>query len=551
MEDIQSKFNGDIIKNNSTVGYQKGKLLGKGGFSKCYKCLDLKDQKIYAMKELEKKDISRNEIDIHKSLEHNNIVSYKDSIIDNDTVYIIMEFCENKDLASFIGENKKRKNLKEIEVQYFILQIIHAIKYMHKKYIVHRDLKPGNIFLNQNLEVKIGDFGLAKKFAYIGEKIKDHCGTLQYMAPEVVDKKSESSYEVDIWAIGVILYYLIIGKLPFKSSNQEETEEKIKKVDYTYPKDAIISDAAKDLISQILVKDPIKRPSLRQILMHDFFKLGRAIPKLIPISFKDKEPSIEYIRNFMVDADKNGIVNKKVTTTDLKTQFPENKIVDNKEVNYDIYLKNCIFKYIGKYGISYRLNNGNFGVSFRDFSNIILIPGINKYYYFPTGYSNNTNNTNNRIIGYLKDKDKILGNHDLEKKLKLLESFMKIGTINNSSISQNNPNIFQKEEDYNEINEENPTYVKKYYKFDNISILLSLSNKNIQIYFFNGESILFSKKNDEAKFFSINKNELNCQVYPINTINENQNISIMKKLQYTKTLIEKVMYEDERRRLKI
>ena len=548
MEDIQSKFNGDIIKNDSTdIEYQKGQLLGKGGFSYCYKCLDLKEQKIYVMKQLEYNDISRNEIEIHKSLKHNNIVSYKDSIIDNKTVYIIVEFCENKDLASFFGENKKRKNLKEIEVQYFILQIIHALKYLHKRRIVHRDLKPGNIFLNKNLEVKIGDFGLAKQFAYMGEKIKHQGGTLQYMAPEVVEN-SESSFEVDIWAIGVIMYYLILGKLPFRGSNQEETKEKIKKVDYTYQKDAIISEAAKDLISQILVKDPIKRPSLRQILMHDFFKLGRAIPKLIPISFKDKEPSIEYIRNFMVDADKNGIVNKKVTTTDLKTQFPENKIVDNKEVNYDIYLKNCIFKYIGKYGISYRLNNGNFGVSFRDFSNIILIPGINKYYYFPTGYSNNTNN---RIIGYLKDKDKILGNHDLEKKLKLLESFMKIGTIDNSSISQNNPNIFQKEDDYNENNEENPTYVKKYYKFDNISILLSLSNKNIQIYFFNGESILFSKKNDEAKFFSINKNELNCQVYPINTINENQNISIMKKLQYTKSLIEKVMYEDERRRLKI
>ena len=548
MEDIQSKFNGDIIKNDSTdIEYQKGQLLGKGGFSYCYKCLDLKEQKIYVMKQLENNDISRNEIEIHKSLKHNNIVSYKDSIIDNNTVYIIVEFCENKDLASFFGENKKRKNLKEIEVQYFILQIIHALKYLHKRRIVHRDLKPGNIFLNKNLEVKIGDFGLAKQFAYMGEKIKHQGGTLQYMAPEVVEN-SESSFEVDIWAIGVIMYYLILGKLPFRGSNQEETKEKIKKVDYTYQKDAIISEAAKDLISQILVKDPIKRPSLRQILMHDFFKLGRAIPKLIPISFKDKEPSIEYIRNFMVDADKNGIVNKKITTTNLKIQFPENKIVDNKEVNYDIYLKNCIFKYIGKYGISYRLNNGNFGVSFRDFSNIILIPGINKYYYFPTGYSNNTNN---RIIGYLKDKDKILGNHDLEKKLKLLESFMKIGTIDNSSISQNNPNIFQKEDDYNENNEENPTYVKKYYKFDNISILLSLSNKNIQIYFFNGESILFSKKNDEAKFFSINKNELNCQVYPINTINENQNISIMKKLQYTKSLIEKVMYEDERRRLKI
>ena len=315
MEDIRSK-----LKSNSTViEYQKGEEFYKGGFSRCYKCMDIKNKKIFVMKESVNNDISNNEIKIHKSLKHKNIVSYKDTIKEDEKIYIIMEFCENKNLAYLI---EKRKKLKELEVQYYILQLINALIYMHKKYIIHRDLKPENLFLNENLELKISDFGIAKKLSYIDEKIKDRAGTLPYMAPEVFEKTGYS-FEVDIWAVGVIIYFLIIGKTPFKGSNYAEIKEKIKKVDYSFPKDAIISNAAKDLIRQILIKDPKKRPNLRQILMHDFFVLGRSIPKLIPPRFKDEEPSIEYIRNFMVDADENGIVNKKVISTDLKNQFPE------------------------------------------------------------------------------------------------------------------------------------------------------------------------------------------------------------------------------------
>ena len=624
MEDIRSK-----LKSNSTgIEYQKGEEFYKGGFSRCYKCMDLKNKKIFVMKELVNNDISNNEIKIHKSLKHKNIVSYKDTIKEDEKIYIIMEFCENKNLACLI---EKRKKLKEIEVQYYILQLINALIYMHKKYIIHRNLKPENLFLKENLELKISDFGIAKKLSYIDEKIKDIAGTLPYIAPEVFEKTGYS-FEVDIWAVGVIIYFLIIGKTTFKGSNYAEIKEKIKKVDYSFPKDAIISNAAKDLIRQILIKDPKKRPNLRQILMHDFFVLGRSIPKLIPPRFKDEEPSIEYIRNFMVDADENGIVNKKVIYIDLKNQFPEYKKYDSREVNDDIYVKDCSCKYIEKYGIGYQLSNGNFGVSFRDYSNIIFIPGVNKYYYFPKYKKDNI------IIGNFMDKDIISGNHDLQKKIKLLESFMKIMNIkikDNSIISLNEPKkipnkeeVFRNKENIpiyikeyvksndtssfsslsssNSNNEENrifskseneltsiinepeqtsflseegikalkkalspfqnnelafdsekendceaPIYVKRYYKLDNISILLSLSNRDIQIYFFNGEIILFTKMNGEAKFFSSNKFEAGCEVYPINSICEIQNVSILNKWQYAKYLIEKIIIEKERRRLKI
>ena len=600
MEDIRSK-----LKSNSTgIEYQKGEEFYKGGFSRSYKCMDIKNKEIFVMKELMNNDISNNEIKIHESLKHKNIVSYKDTIKEDKKIYIIKEFCENKNLAYLI---EKRKKLKEIEVQYYILQLINALIYMHKKYIIHRNLKPENLFLNENLELKISDFGIAKKLSYIDEKIKDIAGTLLYMAPEVFEETGYS-FEVDIWAVGVIIYFLIIGKTPFESSNNDEIKEKIKKVDYSFPKDAIISNAAKDLIRQILIKDPKKRPNLRQILMHDFFVLGRSIPKLIPPRFKDEEPSIEYIRNFMVDADENGIVNKEVINTDLKKiQFPEYKNYDSREVNDEIYVKDCSYKYIGKYGIGYQLSNGNFGASFRDYSNIIFIPGVNKYYYFPKYKKDNI------IIGNFMDKDKISGNHDLQKKIKLLEFFMKIMKIeieDNSIISLNEPKKIPDKEEVFRNKENIPIYIKDNVKSNDTSSFSSLSSYND---FFKNESSSNSN-NEENRIFSTSENELtsaineqeqtsflseegikalkkalspfqnneltcysekenDCEapiyvkryykldnisillslspnkfeagyeVYPINSICEIQNVSILNKLQYAKYLIEKVIYE--------
>ena len=117
---------------------------------------------------------------------------------------------------------KNRKYLTEPEVQYFLLQIIDAIKYLHNRRIIHRDLKLGNIFLDDNLDVKVGDFGLATELNEPNERKKTMCGTPNYIAPEILQSEGKRaySYEVDIWAIGVITYTLLIGKRPTPAATE-------------------------------------------------------------------------------------------------------------------------------------------------------------------------------------------------------------------------------------------------------------------------------------------------------------------------------------------
>lgn len=110
-------------------------------------------------------------------------------------------------------------------------QIISGVHYLHQNRIIHRDLKLGNLFLNDDLTVKIGDFGLAAKIEYDGERKKTLCGTPNYIAPEILYKKGHS-FEVDIWSIGCIMYTLLVGKPPFETSSLKETYARIKKCEY-------------------------------------------------------------------------------------------------------------------------------------------------------------------------------------------------------------------------------------------------------------------------------------------------------------------------------
>ena len=147
------------------------------------------------------------------------------------------------------------------------------------------------------------------------------------MAPESL-KKSKCSYKVDIWAIGIIIYNLLTGKFPFHGDNQEKTKEKIISGNFDFPPDIVISQLMKDLIRQILKKDPKERPTLNQILQHKFFTIGRGIPKLLPKSFINKVPSIGYIKNFIVDVDESGIINIEPPRINL------NEIILDEDKNY-------------------------------------------------------------------------------------------------------------------------------------------------------------------------------------------------------------------------
>lgn len=133
-------------------------------------------------------------------------------------------------------------------MQSYINQLISALKYLHNNKIIHRDLKLGNLFINDKMELKLGDFGLATKLDFDGEKKKTICGTPNYIAPEILDGKTGHSFEVDVWSLGVIIYTLLIGKPPFETQDVKTTYKKIKACQYQFPDHVIIPDTAKNLI---------------------------------------------------------------------------------------------------------------------------------------------------------------------------------------------------------------------------------------------------------------------------------------------------------------
>ena len=316
------KIDGEIEIRKYYVGNKLGEVFSGSYPFKYYEFKSSENNKIFRAKVISKADLIKarskqkliTEIKIHKSLHHPQILAFEHYFEDIEKIYILFEMYHNQSLYELLN---RRKRLTELEVQCYIVQLIKALKYLHSHRVIHRDLKLGNLFLTDKMELKVGNFDLATKLDFEGERKRTVCGTPNYIAPEILDGKYGHSYEVDIWALGIIIYTLIIGKPPFETKDVKTTYKRIKMNAWTFPENAKISEAAKDLISQILVLDPLKRPSLDQILTHNFFKLGTSIPKLLPISTLCCAPSLSYIKQFMPDVGKDGIVNKPVTTKKL------------------------------------------------------------------------------------------------------------------------------------------------------------------------------------------------------------------------------------------
>lgn len=195
-----------VLKSNGEFSfrkYSKGRLLGKGGFAKVYEVINIETKQASAIKVMEKAALLKSrtrqkfmsEVKIHKALHHTNIVRFEGHFEDNDNVYIILELCTNQTLNDLM---RRRKRLLEIEVQCYLAQILSSLRYLHSHRVIHRDIKLGNIFLSERMEIKMGDFGLAAKLEFEGEKKRTICGTPNYIAPEILNGKSGHSYEVDI-----------------------------------------------------------------------------------------------------------------------------------------------------------------------------------------------------------------------------------------------------------------------------------------------------------------------------------------------------------------
>jgi len=214
--------------------------------------------------------------------------------------FLSIQISDLKTLGKTLNELlKRRKRLTELEVQCYMVQLINAMKYLHANRVIHRDLKLGNLFLSEKMEVKVGDFGLATKLEFDGEKKRTICGTPNYIAPEILDGKVGHSCEVDVWSIGVIMYTMLVGKPPFETPDVKTTYKKIRMNSYSFPEHVPLSDSAKSLITKILNLDPSRRPTLDEMLEHPFINHGGSIPKLLPVSTIACPPSASYIKQFL------------------------------------------------------------------------------------------------------------------------------------------------------------------------------------------------------------------------------------------------------------
>ncbi|CAH0047987.1 unnamed protein product [Clonostachys solani] len=265
--------------------YQVGKLLGKGGFAICYEGQLVPTKQRYALKivkshmppKMEQK--FQTELQIHSKMRHKNIVQFLRAFSFDSCTYLILELCLNGSLMDMV---KRRKGLTEAEVRFYSVQIAGAIKYMHGKGIIHRDLKMGNIFLDSQMNAKIGDFGLAA-LVVTGRDMQTIrrttlCGTPNYIAPEILEKgKQGHDHMVDIWSLGIIVFAMLTSKPPFQSSTTDEIYRRAKERDYEWPDvettQKFISHEAKDLVATMLTEAD-QRPDPDVIIRHPFFTSG-------------------------------------------------------------------------------------------------------------------------------------------------------------------------------------------------------------------------------------------------------------------------------------
>ena len=284
-KDISNNF---VKKIKEAIGYMKftdyydlKEVIGKGKFGVVNLGIHKKTQQQVAVKIINKdsiktvedKELVRIEIGILKLCHHPNVVRLLDHLENEDYIFIVMEYIEGGTLGQYF--KKKNFNFSERQASSIMSQIASAVKYLHRYGIVHRDLKPDNIMITQQNDfgvIKIMDFGLSK-IVSTQEKMVDGYGTLSYVAPEVL-LRTPYNKEVDIWSMGVILYYMLCGHLPFKGNKEVAIAEKIVNDDLEFDDEEweVRSKKVRELIISCLKKEPEERITIDEFINHPWFK---------------------------------------------------------------------------------------------------------------------------------------------------------------------------------------------------------------------------------------------------------------------------------------
>lgn len=288
---LHSGLNSDLSDNLTGVFKDfsiKDEVVGQGAFATVKKAVERSTGKTFAAKIISKRKVMGNldgvkrELEVLGKLHHPRIVQLKGFYEAEEFYYLLMEFVSGGDLMDFVAAHG---SVGEDAGREITRQILEAVRYIHEKGISHRDLKPDNILIEQDdpVLVKITDFGLAKVQGN-GTFMKTFCGTLAYVAPEVIGGKASSdetgevheySSLVDMWSIGCLVYVILTGHLPFSGSTQEQLYKQISRGSYHEGplKDFRISDEARGFIDSLLRVNPNDRPTADKALQHPWIKV--------------------------------------------------------------------------------------------------------------------------------------------------------------------------------------------------------------------------------------------------------------------------------------
>ena len=536
------------------------KTLGTGTFSVVKLGMHRITQKKVAIKILDKNKIESKddleriirEMQILTEMDHPNVIKVFKIYEEENNFSIIMEYCEGGELFNYIV---KKRRLSEDESSFFFYQLINGIEYIHSKGIAHRDLKPENLLIGQNKILKIIDFGLSN--FYDGQKrLETPCGSPCYASPEMVKGKKYDGFNIDIWAIGVILFAMLCGYLPFEDDENDNNVlfDQIIKNRIDYP--PFLSSLSLDMIKKLLVSDPLQRITIDEIKAHEFYLKGQRIfneneknnkikasiilEKIKKISKSENDYEKKILQATTISSDEkdspnntNNTNNQNILFLDYLKSDKANKknniqhkapisITLNKgDNNNDINFIQNINK---KNKTSNNTHNNTVNASknaIKEINNNNNINSVTKNKNEKTNYyqTNNNKNTNFMFNDNIKGKDVFLNICGLQPKKKM---FTKLQIKNNKDKItgiRNNKNIII-EDNTNKLNIRD-----KPYKL-NLDIINNRNSFEKQNHRFNDEFINNSNNYDK------NNNSLSKNINNLKRINYNHhnNNSLKKKL---------------------
>ena len=252
-------------------GFSNLELIGSGSFSNVYRALCERSYNVVALKAIAKFNypdfVINKELDLHRSLDHPFIAQYYGHVNLPDQTVLIMEYVKGYTLLSTVNDGGC---LKELEAQWLFCQIVSAVMYIHRRGLVHRDLKLENVMVTFKRHVKLVDFGLTVPAA---DTFAAPSASVPYASPEVLSGEMATP-KADVWALGVVLYGMLVGELPFGDGDVDTVGPRVREMEPEYP--STLSPLVVDLLTMMLRKDASERPDIDTLARHPWVRSSKA-----------------------------------------------------------------------------------------------------------------------------------------------------------------------------------------------------------------------------------------------------------------------------------